>query len=252
MICFRCRETAGYVHHLSYQFTGEEHLHPETLASVCGACHPMVEYARLANSLISRIERRKMLLGETEKACARLLEYRAELANLKLLYNAELSHRNRKVKSEFELQSYEKNGAMLLLELRAKGVKETAQLAKLLEIEIQECQNFAAQVLAPITRSNPGKIQAKRESVIVGIKYHQGNLSDIKIGDLVQLLREPENHFDSNAIRVVLQTGETLGYLAAECAAVVAADIDSGIGFRVKVTKILKNKICVSLNSLNS
>jgi hypothetical protein len=56
--CFRCRGTASYVHHLNYNFTGEDHLHPEILVSVCGRCHQVVEYARLAESLISKISRR--------------------------------------------------------------------------------------------------------------------------------------------------------------------------------------------------
>ena len=44
--CFRCQASAGHVHHLTYDFIGIDHLHPETLVSVCAPCHQLVEYGK--------------------------------------------------------------------------------------------------------------------------------------------------------------------------------------------------------------
>src|SRR5581483_897634 len=93
--CCRCTGNANQVHHLNYDYVGEDHLHPETLVAVCRPCHGLVEYARKAESLMSRISRRISLCNgflEDHRGCldqnathiyARLLEYQDELGELR-------------------------------------------------------------------------------------------------------------------------------------------------------------------------
>jgi predicted RNA-binding Zn-ribbon protein involved in translation (DUF1610 family) len=94
--CYRCWGTAKYVHHLSYEFVGEDHLHPEYLVAVCRACHMLVEYARIAETLTSRIRRRivgcQMYINGCPLAqpptvtCSSLLEYQDQLRLLRQFY----------------------------------------------------------------------------------------------------------------------------------------------------------------------
>src|SRR4051812_5234122 len=91
--CFRCRETATQVYHLSCRFIGEDHKHPETLISICRPCHGLVEYARKAHSLSHRIAgrisvceelvRNAVSAQEALKVSVRLLQYIDSLTLLK-------------------------------------------------------------------------------------------------------------------------------------------------------------------------
>ncbi|MGO9476516.1 MAG: hypothetical protein ACLP7I_01080 [Limisphaerales bacterium] len=99
--CCRCNGHARQVHHLHYDFVGEDHFHPESLVAICRPCHGLVEHARNAEALISRISRRISLCKgfmEDRRGCldqnavhvtARLLEYRDELAELRQLFETQ-------------------------------------------------------------------------------------------------------------------------------------------------------------------
>jgi hypothetical protein len=104
--CFRCSKNAVQVHHLHYEFMGEDHLHPETLVSICLDCHSVVEYGRHAEALVPVIRRRiRSCKGFAEhkpgfqdqtpvKVFARLLEYRDKLADLRSLFEARTPYTN--------------------------------------------------------------------------------------------------------------------------------------------------------------
>lgn len=81
----------------------------------------------------------------------------------------------------------------------------------------------------------------------MGTKYHRGHLEGITQQDSVRLIREPNNTFDSNAIQVRLQNGETLGYIARELAATLAGKIDAGICVQAQVSRIVRDKVYVSV-----
>lgn len=112
--CCRCTGDANQVHHLNYGCVGEDHLHPETLAAICRPCHGLVEYARKAESLMSRIRRRISLCNgflEDRRGCldqnaahlyARLLEYQDELAELRELFATETYYSNPRIRSQAE------------------------------------------------------------------------------------------------------------------------------------------------------
>ena len=281
--CFRCQASAGHVHHLTYDFIGIDHLHPEALVSVCAPCHQLVEYARLAESLISRIDRRISLCkGFLEDSCldqnaahvyARLLEYQDELAGLQTLFATGTAYTNSRTKSDakanaavsrfgIELHVYEERAASLVSAWQGSEKEKAERLLPMLALEIQQCERFAAAVLEPVS---PRARQSQRacsadaitefgskssgvEALVVGIKFHRGNADGIAAGESVQLVREPNNAYDPNAIRVNLRTGATLGYLTKEVAAVFAKQLDAGGDVWGQISKIVKDKVYVAVN----
>ena len=72
-------------------------------------------------------------------------------------------------------------------------------------------------------------------------------MDGIAQGDSVRLVREPNNAYDPNAIQVVLQAGETLGYLTSEFAAMLAKQMDAGICVQSQVSKIVRGKVYVAV-----
>ena len=169
--CCRCSGNANLVHHLNYDCVGEDHLHPEALATVCRSCHGLVEYARKAESLISRISRRislcKGFLGDRYReqnpahVCARLLEYQDELAKLKNLFATKTFYRNPRFKSVAESeassvrfrqrrQEYEERAANLVSTWNGSEAEKAERLLPMLELEIQNCQKFIAEVFEPV------------------------------------------------------------------------------------------------------
>jgi|GEM_PF-2989618 len=278
--CCRCSGNANLVHHLNYDCVGEDHLHLESLAAVCRSCHGLVEYARKAESLISRISRRislcKGFLSDRYReqnavhVCARLLEYQDELANLRNLFASKIHYRNPRIKSEAESeavvdrfrqkrQAYEEKATSLVSVWSGSEKEKAERLLPMLELEIQNCRKFIAEVFEPVPPSSRSseveakparaseKITSGGESLVVGIKFHRGHIDGIAQGDGVELVREPNNAYDPNAIQVKLQTGETLGYLTREFAAMLCKQIEAEICVQAQVSRIVRDKIYVSV-----
>ena len=282
--CFRCQGSAGHVHHLTYDFIGIDHLHPEALISVCAPCHQLVEYARVAESLVSRIHRRISLCRgflEGRGNCreqnaahvyARLLEYQDELVGLQTLFATGTPYKNPRMRrgakanagishDAVELDVYEERAASLVSAWQGSEGEKAERLIPMLELEIQKCERFAAAVLEPVSPPSPplqrtypaealtesGRQASGVEALVVGIKFHRGNADGIAAGEGVQLVREPTNAYDPNAIRVNLLTGETLGYLTSEVAAVFAKQLDAGGDVSGQISKIVKNKVYVAV-----
>jgi len=287
--CFRCQGSAGYVHHLNYNFTGRDHLYPENLVSVCGPCHQMVEYARLAESLMSKIRRRISLCRgflEDRAGCldqnaahvtARFLEYQDELAELEKLFATNMPYKNPRIKSAAEAEeiseqfrevreAYEKRAIELVSGWKGSEKEKAERLIPMLELEIPKVEKFVAKVLEPVSpdaerlgknwygdavtksKSNVSGVEA----LVVGIKFHRGHTDGIVSGETVDLVREPENAYDPNAIRVNLANGETLGYLTKEFAAVFAKQLDAGIDIQAHVSKIVREKVYVAVSPRQS
>ncbi|HTV63185.1 MAG TPA: HIRAN domain-containing protein, partial [Verrucomicrobiae bacterium] len=161
-----------------------------------------------------------------------------------------------------DCQAYEDQAVNLVSTWRGSAKQKTERLVPMLALEIENCRKFVAEVFAPVppsaehlsadslTKAFAEPNEARRavqgvESLVVGIKYHRGHLDDIVQGDNVQLVREPDNHYDTNAVRVNLQSGETLGYLSKEFAAAMAAQMDTGGCPQAKVSRILQGKVYI-------
>jgi len=280
--CVRCQGSAAHVHHLGYDFLGIDHLHPETLVSVCGPCHQLVEYARRAESLISKISRRIIRAKrfiENRSNCfeqsaaydyARLLEYQDELAELQALFATGTPYTNCRTNADMEgsddksLRSeshvYDARAVSVISGWQGSEEEKEARLLPMLELEIQKCKSFAATVLEPVSprarqsqqscaaegMTEPGSKSSGLELLVVGIRFHRGNADGISAGEAVKFVREPSNAYDPNAIRVNLRTGGTLGYLTKEVAAVFARQLDSGGEVCGVISKIVRNKVYVS------
>ena len=168
--CSRCESEAYQVHHLSYEWVGEDHPHPETLVAICRPCHGLVEYARKAESLISRISRRISLCKgflegrypdqDAAHVCARLIEYRDELAELRSLFLANTYYTNPRIKSQAESRavvarfreerrSYKQHAERMVSSWSGSEQEKAQQLLPLLELEIRNCQQFIGEVFAP-------------------------------------------------------------------------------------------------------
>ena len=46
-----------------------------------------------------------------------------------------------------------------------------------------------------------------------GVSFYQENLKDLKEGEELDFVEEPNNQFDRNAIRVCSKAGKTIGYM---------------------------------------
>ena len=52
---------------------------------------------------------------------------------------------------------------------------------------------------------------------IVGESNYQGSIRRCMAGQRVEIVHEPDNPYDSNALAVVTESGETIGYIARDC-----------------------------------
>jgi len=71
---------------------------------------------------------------------------------------------------------------------------------------------------------------------IVGESHYQDAIRRCRQGDRVVLKREPENPYDANAVAVLRESGECLGYLKREHAEWMAEVLDKGRQVQAKIT----------------
>ncbi len=69
------------------------------------------------------------------------------------------------------------------------------------------------------------------EAELVGTGYEgrSDRIELINVGDQVKLKRNPDNPYDSNAVEVLNSSGESLGHISKEFAAVLAPGLDQGL-----------------------
>jgi hypothetical protein len=275
--CCRCGSQATQVHHLNYDFVGEDHFHPETLVAICRPCHGLVEYARRAESLVSRISRRISLCKGFVKdqasykdqnpvhIYARLLEYQDELEEMRRLFRVNIHYINPRLKTKAECeavsvrfklrnQAYHEKAGAIVSHWEGTEIEKSTRLLPMLALEIENCRKFVPEVFAPVSPhpapplppTSPSALP-RGESLVVGIKFHRGHVDGIRPGDAVQLVREPNNTYDRNAVRVNLDSGETLGYLTREFAAKVARQLYAGASLQAQVSSIIADKCQIGL-----
>jgi len=75
---------------------------------------------------------------------------------------------------------------------------------------------------------------------IVGSTFCGGQnlIPELDRGDPLQLVRDPENEFDTNAVQVRNENGDLLGHLPKDTAAEVAPLMDGGTEVKAKVAEI--------------
>lgn len=78
-----------------------------------------------------------------------------------------------------------------------------------------------------------------QQSPLAGFQYYDGKArwTEMKIGDGLTLVREPDNPHDANAVRVEWQ-GSRLGYIPRRENADVARQMDRGAAVKARIVKL--------------
>lgn len=86
-----------------------------------------------------------------------------------------------------------------------------------------------AQVVQVVVQSTP----------LAGYRYAEAAevLPMLRLGDALQLVREPDNPYDANAVRVDWQ-GRRLGYVPRRSNAALAWGLDRGTALRARVSRL--------------
>lgn len=97
----------------------------------------------------------------------------------------------------------------------------------------------------PVSAAEPGA-SAKillQNSPLAGFRYYEGKRlwSEMKVGDTLQLVREPGNAYDPNAVRVEWQ-GRKLGYVPRADNEALARFMDRGSKAEARITRLKKSR----------
>jgi len=82
-----------------------------------------------------------------------------------------------------------------------------------------------------------------QNSPLAGFRYYEGTAlwTEMRPGDRLDLVREPDNPHDANAIRV-LWKGQLLGYLPRRENAAVARQLDRGAPVEARITQLRESR----------
>ena len=82
-----------------------------------------------------------------------------------------------------------------------------------------------------------------QSSPLAGFRYHEGKeiWGELKVGDVLQLVREPDNSYDPKAVRVDWH-GHVLGYVPRAENAAVARQMDRGEKLEARIAKLRKSR----------
>jgi hypothetical protein len=101
---------------------------------------------------------------------------------------------------------------------------------------------LAAMLAAPCATAAEALIVVQR-SPLAGFRHYQGGavLRSLKPGDRLELVREPANPYDANAVRVEWR-GVKLGYVPRRDNAAVARQIDRGVALEARLAAVRENR----------
>lgn len=101
---------------------------------------------------------------------------------------------------------------------------------------------FLLLVVAASTQAQTIKILVQ-SSPLAGFQYHAaGELwPELRVGDALTLIREPDNPHDRNAVRVEWR-GRSLGYLPRAQNRAVAAEMDRGTAVSGRIARLREHK----------
>ena len=101
---------------------------------------------------------------------------------------------------------------------------------------------LAVMAAIPCARAADAVIIVQR-SPLAGFRHYDGGavLRDLKPGDRLELVREPDNPHDANAVRVEWR-GVKLGYVPRRDNAAVARQLDRGAALEARLAGIRENR----------
>ena len=104
---------------------------------------------------------------------------------------------------------------------------------------------FAFWLLLPATAGAAGTTAyiVVQNSPLAGFRYYEGRgvLADMKIGDRLDLVAEPDNPHDASAVRVQWR-GHILGYVPRAENATVSRQLARGAPLEARVTHLRENR----------
>jgi hypothetical protein len=105
------------------------------------------------------------------------------------------------------------------------------------ELSKNQCLDFETEINEEIAVESPDVIYTK----IAGVTFdnRQSTISKLKSGEIVKLVREPNNIYDSNAIAVYNSFSQSLGYIQKELAKDLAAHLDTGEVYEASVARVI-------------
>lgn len=100
-----------------------------------------------------------------------------------------------------------------------------------------------AAVLAPPAASAADALIVVQRSPLAGFRHYQAAdvWREMSTGERLELVREPDNPYDANAVRVEWR-GRKLGYIPRRDNAVVARQLDRGAALEARVTQLRENR----------
>jgi hypothetical protein len=99
-------------------------------------------------------------------------------------------------------------------------------------------------VASPAVHAQSGEVRMLvQSSPLAGFQYYQGKQlwEEMKVGDALTLVREPDNPHDSNAVRVEWR-GHRLGYVPRRENHSVAQHMDRGGGVEARVSRLTRHR----------
>lgn len=82
-----------------------------------------------------------------------------------------------------------------------------------------------------------------QESPLAGFQFHEGKRlwEDLRVGDRLDLIREPDNAYDPRAVRVEWQ-GRKLGYVPRADNEAVARQMDRGAKLEARIARLKQSR----------
>jgi hypothetical protein len=101
---------------------------------------------------------------------------------------------------------------------------------------------LSALLATPCARAAEAVIIVQR-SPLAGFRHYDGGivLRDLKAGDRLELVREPQNPYDANAVRVEWR-GVKLGYVPRRDNAAVARQLDHGVALEARLADVREHR----------
>jgi hypothetical protein len=86
----------------------------------------------------------------------------------------------------------------------------------------------------------------------ITVKERINAIKKLNIGDVVYLIRDPNNTFDNQAIKVLNDAGEQLGFISKEWAFIYSQKMDIGMTYQASVNKIEDKVIYLNVKRDNT
>lgn len=102
---------------------------------------------------------------------------------------------------------------------------------------------LAGALHAPLPAAAAEALIVMQRSPLAGYRHHEGPQAwpELRVGDRLALVREPENPYDANAVRVEWR-GRMLGYVPRRENAAVARHLDRGTALEARVAALRENR----------